>query len=395
MKYVYWYLFVFFALSPSFAQSPAQLEKWLKQYPAADSNRDGSLSKAEAQAYYKKLTKGRPQKGTPKEFTVDPGWNEDRFPHHAMCYQSPKVILNTWGKGIARHDKPTDGALRVVGTGHSFMQPGYKTLPLISKAAGMNQPLFTHTGGGITGSARYKWEQENGIFQFDRKPQPKVLAAIANAEWDAMMWGPYYNDKPAYYTCWIDFCLKHHPHMQFYLSDAWPQLSQLDSIPKTEAPLTAATFKRLGEEKHIATTSLITLLNKQYPGKVHTMPTSRAMVLAVAAFHDGKLPGVEGINRSVGGKTYSIWKDQLGHLGPWFDRLEGYVFYATLYKRSPELITSPIHFPAPGKDGGKKLKAPDEELDRMFRKIAWQAVIQDPLSHIIDPDGDGIGEAAP
>ena len=69
-----------------------------------------------------------------------------------------------------------------------------------------------------------------------------------------------------------------------------------------------------------------------------------AMVLAVQAYYDGKLPGIEGINRWLGGKTYSIWRDKLGHLGPGFERLEGYVFYATIYKRSPALIKGEIPF---------------------------------------------------
>ena len=86
--------------------------------------------------------------------------------------------------------KPADGIMRIVGTGHSFMAPAYKTLPLITRAAGFEQPLCLHTGGGVTGSARYKWEQENGIFEFDGKPLPKLLAAISNAEWEAMIWGP-------------------------------------------------------------------------------------------------------------------------------------------------------------------------------------------------------------
>ncbi len=64
-----------------------------------------------------------------------------------------------------------------------------------------------------------------------------------------MMWGPYFNDRPAYYACWIDFCLKYNPQMKFYLSDAWPQLDQLDKIPTSEDALTAETFVRLGQRK--------------------------------------------------------------------------------------------------------------------------------------------------
>jgi len=383
-----------------FAGSQEQkLARWLEKYPDADANGDGRLTIEEARAYRQKLRgqtgPGRPatQRGAPSEFTVDPGWDSDRFPDHAVCYRSPQEIKAIYAKTlgdnqrpITSYPKPTNGALRIVGTGHSFMGPGYKTFPIICRAAGFEQPLLTHTGGGITGSARYKWEQENGIFQFDGNPKPKLLASISNAEWDAMMWGPYFNDRPAYYACWIDFCLKYNPHMNFYLSDAWPQLGQLDEIPASEDVLTAETFIRLGKERNAQTAELVRVLNKKYSGKVFVMPTSDAMVLAAQHYYRGELPGVEGINRAVGKKERSLWRDRLGHLGPGFDHLEGYVFYATIYARSPELIDDDIPF-------GGSSDFPSRELDRLFRRIAWQAVVHNPLSGITDKNRNGIGDA--
>jgi hypothetical protein len=277
---------------------------------------------------------------------------------------------------VTSYPKPADGSLRIVGTGHSFMAPGYQAFPLIARAAGFQQPpLVTHVGGGITGSAGYKWEEENGIFQFDRKPIPKLLASIANAEWDAMMWGPYFNDRPAYYECWIDFCLKYNPQMEFYLSDAWPQLDQLGKIPTSEDALTTETFVRLGREKHAIYAEVLGKLNEKYPGKVFILPTCDAMVLAVQYYHRNELPGVEGIHTSVGKKERSLWRD----------RLEGYVFYATMYGRSPELISGDVQFGGPP-------DYPNRELDRVFRKIAWQAVVSNPLSGVTDRDKNGIGD---
>jgi len=174
--------------------------------------------------------------------------------------------------------------------------------------------------------------------------------------------------------------------MKFYLSDAWPQLGQLDEIPTSEDVLTADTFVRLGKEINTRTAELIGVLNKKYPGKVFVMPTSDAMVLAVQHYYRGELPGVEGINLAVGKKERSLWGDRTGHLGPGFDRLEGYVFYATIYARSPELIVGDIPF-------GGSSDFPSRELDRLFRKIAWQAVVRNPLSGVTDKDGDGTGDA--
>ena len=369
------------------APSEAQLAKWLEQYPKADANGDGKLTVDEAIAYRDKVKGGGKRnsgRGARTDFKVDPGWQAERFPDHAMCYRTPEELKSAYPK-IVSFEKPADGGLRIVGTGHSFMVPGYRTLPAICRAAGFEQPLHTHTSGGMTGSARYKWEQENGIFQFDGKPQPKLLASIANAEWDAMMWGPYFKDRPEYYSCWIDFCLKYHPEMKFYLSDAWPSLRQLDKMPASEDELTVDLFRQLGDEKQASYVEFIGKLNQDYPGKVFVLPTSEAMILAVEHFHRGELPGIQGIHRSVGKKERSLWRDPLGHLGPGFDRLEGYVFYATLYGRSPELIEKEI-------SGSGQGGFPNRELDRAFRKIAWQAVINNPLSGVTDADGDGIGD---
>jgi len=378
--------------------SEQKLARWLKRFPDADANGDGRLTVDEAEAYRRSLQNSRKRtsdgrRGAPREFQVDPGWQADRFPDHAVCYRSPEEIAAAYAKvqtgnrnPVISYPKPADGSLRIVGTGHSFMAPGYRTFPLIVQAAGLRQPPpLTHTGGGITGSARYKWEQENGIFQFDGKPTSKLLASIANAEWDAMMWGPYFHDRPAFYACWIDFCLKYNPQMKFYLSDAWPQLDQLNKIPTSEDALTAETFVRLGQEKHAIYDKLVGALNEKYPGKVFILPTCDAMVLAVRYYHRGELPDVEGIHSFVGKKERSLWRDRLGHLGPGLGHLEGYVFYAAMYGRSPELIHGDIKF-------GGSPDYPSRKLDRVFRKIAWQAVVNNPLSGVTDKDKNGIDD---
>ena len=89
----------------------------------------------------------------------------------------------------------------------------------------------------------------NGIFQFDKRPRPVLLPSIANAKWEAMMWGPYFNDQPAYYLCWMDFCLKYNPGMKFYLSDAYRSFINWASTPKSEKALTTQVWQRLGKQK--------------------------------------------------------------------------------------------------------------------------------------------------
>jgi len=376
------------ANAPAANASPAQLAKFLKQYPESDADGDGKLSLKEAAAYRKALqnSKGKiaGKKGT---FIPDPGWKEKRFPDHAVCYLTPEQMTQRFGDAFPNMPKSKDGSLRVVGTGHSFMKPGYTTLPSICAAAGLSQTLFTHTSGGMTGSTRYKWEQENGIFGFDKKPKPKLLPAIANAGWDVMLWGPYSQDQPEYYTCWIDFCLKYNPDMTFYLSDAWIRLWPYDGgkPPKDESHYTPEFLTALEAEKHKLFAAQLAPLRKQYPGKIFILPTSLAVTKAAVLQVNGELPGVESLHKMVTGKERSIWRDHRGHVGPGFDRLEGYVFYATLYKKTPELIETAIKFP-----GNQSFPSP--ELDALFRKIAWQAVTENPLSGVTDTNRDGIGD---
>jgi len=378
-----------------------RLKVLLEKFPAADTDRNGKLSIDEAKAFrqQRQAKRKRPtgsarrQTGAPRNFKVDPGWQRDRFPDHAVCYKSPSEIKAIYAAqipsgtpAVVSYDKPTDGALRIVATGHSFMGPGFRTFPLIAAGAGLSHPFYAHTGGGITGSARYKWEQENGIFSFDGEPLPKLLASISNAEWDVMMWGPYFNDQPEYYSCWINFCLQHNPGMKFYLSDAWPQLMQLTETPQNESFFTAAILHRMGSERREITGNIVKTLRKGATDQVFILPTCDAMVLAGKYYLQGKLPGIEGIHRVIGNKERSLWVDRLGHIGPGFDRLEGYVFYATIYGRSPELITGPIKF----RGGGN---FPSDELDQQFREIAWKAVTGHPLSGVTDNDGDGVSDA--
>ena len=93
---------------------------------------------------------------------------------------------------------------------------------------------------------------------------------------------------------------------------------------------------------------------------------------ALELYFKNQLPGIKGLNTKTDRVSPAIWSDG-GHLGAGMDLLEGYVFYATLYKRSPELIKENIQHAGVSK-----------ELDRLFRKVAWDAVRGNPMAGIKD-----------
>ena len=385
--------------------SESRLAQLLKRFPAADANGDGKLTAEEFKAARQQFQRSRqgnarPAAAAQTKLVFDPGWEKEKFPPHAVSLKTPEEIMAIYKRGAAGRTsaasdalsfpKPADGIMRIVGTGHSFMAPAYKTLPVICRAVGFEQPLCLHTGGGVKGSTRYKWEQENGIFKFDGKPLPKLLAAISNAEWEAMIWGPYGNDRPEFYTCWIDFCEQYNPGMKFFLSDAWPAPGQvrkafnLKANPESEAFFTDAVYDQLSAHANAGFAGLVKAL-RESTDEVYILPTHAAMTEAARRFIRGELPGVEGLYTVIGGKERSLWKDKIGHLGPGFDRLEGYVFYATLYGKSPELISAPIKF-------NKNPSFLSAALDKIFREIAWKAVVEHPLSGVTDKNKNGIGD---
>jgi len=389
-------LFVILALlatapfSNAQAQQPSeeQLAKILKRLPRSDRNGDGKLTAEEYRA--NQLARRN----------FDLGWEKGEFPAHAVSLKTPEEIMEIYKSGPEGHmplkeydalsfPEPADGILRIVGTGHSFTAPGYKSLPAITRAVGFEQPLCLHLGGGAKGSNRYKWEQENGIFEFDHEPLPKLLAAISNAEWEAMIWPPYGNN-PKHYTAWIDFCEKYNPGMKFFLTDAWPTPNQvlghldLKERPESEELITEEVYDQLTEKTNPYFADLVKSL-RESTKEVYIIPTNAAMTEAAKRFIRGELPGVEGLYKVIGGKERSIWRDKIGHISLDLEPLEGYVFYATLYGKSPELISAPIHFKtAPS--------FPSPALDKVFREIAWKAVVEHPLSGVTDKNKNGIGD---
>ncbi len=394
--------------STSHAQelSESRLAQLLKRFPEADLNGDGKLTAEEFQAArqqsqeteQRNARQAAAARAIPK---FDPGWEKDEFPPHAVSLKTPEEIMAIYKSGEAGRTyagaadalsfpKPADGVLRIVGTGHSFTAPGYRTLPAITRAAGFEQPLSLHNGGGRTGSVSYKWEQENGIFEFDGKPLPKLLAAISNAEWEAMIWGPYTADRPKFYTSWINFCEQYNPGMKYFVIDGWPTLGQVEMVfkrkgnPESESFFTNEVFDQLNAPANTGFAGLVNTL-RETTEDVYVLPTRAAMTEAAKRFNRSELPGVEGLYKVIGGKENSIWADQRGHLGPGFDRLEGYVFYATLYGKSPELISAPIKF-------DKNPSFLSDDLDKIFREIAWKAVVEHPLSGVTDKNRNGIGD---
>ena len=121
-----------------------QVATMVAALPAADIDGNGTLTVEESRAFMASRRRGSNGQGPPTEFPVNPGWSKARFPDNAVCYMTPKGIQAIYSEVFPKDLQPVfqvpqpEKALRIVGTGHSFMAPGYKTFPVICRAAGSN-----------------------------------------------------------------------------------------------------------------------------------------------------------------------------------------------------------------------------------------------------------------
>ncbi len=272
----------------------------------------------------------------------------------------------------AQGDEKAQG-LRIVSSGHSWVAPALKTLPRIALADGLlRHQQRHHIRGAASGSAFAIWAIETGLFG---KKREVLKPLIADGSWDVMTLGAFYHDRAEYYIPWFKYCIRHNPEMNFYIQDGWPR------VPKNveHEDLTYAMFQERQKQLNEMLVPVVTQLQQKYPGKVRVIPAGYAMCEMLRLYFAGELPGIDGISRHLGHRR-CLYSDG-GHLCEtsgmqWF---EGYLYFAALYKKSPELVDV-------------KSNVFDSELDKTMRRVAWRAVVDYPLAGVDDENQNGIAD---
>lgn len=267
---------------------------------------------------------------------------------------------------------PAGKGLRMLATGHSWVMPALATLPQIARAGAFpDHQLLAHTNGGEKGSVRAVWAAEMGLALEGRNPTPRktiLLPAIATGQWDVMTWGVYSWDTAEDYYPWIEACRQANPAMRFYIQDGWSETWRY-LTPGGEIDLGKMQERQAFINTMLA--ALVKTLRTQYPdSQFHVIPVGSGIGELVKLLHAKKLPFIQVLD-SKGGKRPGIYRDG-GHLDErnsglgWF---EGYIYYATLYRKPPADITVAS-------------KVPDAALDTLFRQLAWDVVTRHPLSGV-------------
>lgn len=108
-------------------------------------------------------------------------------------------------------------------------------------------------------------------------------------------------------------------------------------------------------------------LNQKYGKTVlYVAPAPQAVIALREKIIAGEAPGLK--------VQEDLFTDELGHGKPPLMALVGYCNYATIYRRSP------VGLPVPAILKQAKLGDQEEALNRLLQELAWDAVLQHPLS---------------
>jgi hypothetical protein len=151
-------------------------------------------------------------------------------------------------------------------------------------------------------------------------------------------------------------------------------------------PPTAAAAAQTGfqnSDRDGATAAQIEQARQNYQGYMDRM---RAQLKGINERHDREMafivPAAEAVNRLrlqvIAGKVPGVSKqselfaDAMGHAGPAVSDLVSYVWFATLYRRSPVGLTAL----------DKEKSDASQKRHRLLQEIAWQSVLDEPMSGV-------------
>jgi hypothetical protein len=107
---------------------------------------------------------------------------------------------------------------------------------------------------------------------------------------------------------------------------------------------------------------------KQGKTVLFVVPAAQAVIALREKIIAGEAPGLK--------SQEDLFTDELGHGKPPLQALVAYCNYAVIYRRSP------VGLPVPNILKQAKLGDQEEKLNRLLQELAWQAVVEHPLSGV-------------
>jgi hypothetical protein len=254
--------------------------------------------------------------------------------------------------------------VRVFVCAHSFMIYTAKLLPPMAQSAGV---AHVHAGQQMIGGSR--------VIQHWNLPDDKNRAkeALREGRVDVITLSPHMELPDEGITNFTKLGLEKNTNLRVLLQASWPARDgHQDKGFKNEQrdAMTPEELKDMRTQHHSQWRTRLeeqarTLNTATGREAVHIIPVSDAVISLRECIVQGKAPGIT--------RQSALFRDPLGHPEPVLATLVTYCHFATIYQRSPEGLPVPEQL---------KKQPQAEALNKLLQKLAWEAVVNYPMSGV-------------
>lgn len=166
--------------------------------------------------------------------------------------------------------------------------------------------------------------------------------------------------------------LEHNPEIRVIVQPIWLRWDIYEPTTKRPAKvdhnaITGEELRKRHAEHFLKMDEHIRELNQKYGKTVmYVAPAPQAVIALREKIIAGEAPGLK--------SQEDLFTDELGHGKPPLMALVGYCNYSVIYRRSP------IGLPVPAILKQAELGEHESSLNRLLQELAWDAVLQHPLS---------------
>ena len=261
--------------------------------------------------------------------------------------------------------EPITKGLRVFTCGHSF----HVWVPAIVTDLCKSAEIPNHVQLGVSsiGGSRV-------IQHWDIAPDKnKAKDALRSGMVDVLTLSPIFLPDPGIEN-FTSLALEHNKDVRVVVQPIWLRWDIYE--PTTKRPskvdhnaITGEELRKRHEVHFQKIDEHIRELNQKYGKTVlYVAPAPQAVIALREKIIVGRAPGLK--------VQEDLFTDELGHGKPPLMALVAYCDYAVIYRRSP------VGLPVPAILKQAKLGDQEENLNRLLQKLAWDAVLQHPLSGI-------------
>jgi len=280
------------------------------------------------------------------------------------AYQTPAQ-----DKKVEKLAEPIGQGQRIFTCGHSF----HVFVPGILGDLAKKADIKDHVQVGMSSIGGSRVIQHWDVAE----EKNKAREALKTGKVDVLTLSPIHLPDPGIEN-FTKLALEHNKDIRITVQEFWLPFDIYDTTFKERpqkvdhnAP-TGAELRKLHAPYFKSMDEHVRELNKKQEKTVlYVVPVGQAVIALREKIIAGQAPGLKA--------QEDLFSDAVGHAKSPLQLLVAYCHYAVIYRRSP------VGMPVPSVLKQAKLGEDEEKLNRLLQELAWEAVIQHPLSGLQRP----------